>query len=172
MAACAFAGLVACAAIEEPALLPSVTTGVNPVQKVENHAALAASREPLLSPTVVAAVLLDEVSWPEGDAAEAAVEPEVAGPLDTGALEAGALEAALLAASLEGALLCEALEATAGADDAVDADVLAVAVPLVELHPASSTAAPRAAIRLMRFMCELLVVDAGVSSKQTRARSR
>jgi len=154
-----------------------VTTGVKPPQKVENHAALAASREPLLSPTVVVAVLLDEVSWPEeGDAAEAAVEPEVAGPLDTGPLDTGALEAALLAASLEGALLCEALEATAGAedaaDDAVDADVLAVAVPLVELHPASSTAAPRAAIRLMRFMCELLVVDAGVSSKQTRARPR
>lgn len=123
---------------------------------------LAASREVLESPTVVVTDLPDEVPAP----AEAA-----APPLDIGALEAAALEAGPEAMALAEGLLTGALEATVAADEATDAaadatevdDLLAVAVPVVELQPASSSAAPNAAVRLMRFMCWLLVVDAGRS---------
>jgi hypothetical protein len=128
-----------------------VTTGAKPPQKVENQAALAASRLVLASPTVVDADLLDEVSCPVGETSllDCAGEAGEAGL--TGALTAGAP-----AEPLADELLPAALETTAGVETAAEdigaADVFTVAVPLVELQPASSTAAPRAAIRLTRFM--------------------
>ena len=168
-----------CVAAEDELLnlvssLPLVMTGAAPVQKALNHAVLFASRPAVALPTVVGAFdVVDGALLSSDDDTEEVDDAEVADslePADCAALLVGAsLEAAELAAELAGDSVEAAELAGAMLDDIDDIglditldevtaaleldDVADAVVPLVELHPASSTAAPvRAAIKVVRFI--------------------
>lgn len=142
------------------------TTGAVPVQKAVNHSVLFASRAPVASPTVVVGGAVREELASSDDDGELSTTLELAE--DSGLLEAVSLEAASLDdASLDDAELAgDMLEDIELAGDMLDDialddvataldvdDVDGAAVPLVELHPASRTAAPvSAAIRVVRFI--------------------
>ena len=164
-----------CVAAEDELLnlvssLPLVMTGAAPVQKALNHAVLFASRPAVALPTVVGAFdVVDGALLSSDDDTEEVDDADVADslePADCAALLVGAsLEAAELAgdsveaAELAGAMLddiddiglditLDEVTAALELDDVADA-----VVPLVELHPASSTAAPvSAAIKVVRFI--------------------
>jgi hypothetical protein len=143
------------------------TIGVKPVQNVDSQAALCTSKPPEVLPTVVVGAFEVRDELDVLAALEAVSELLVGASLDAAGLVAPVTPAAAELAGdvLDAASLAEAvpediaLEDTATEDIELD-DVAAAlelgagaAMPLLELHPVRSTAAPvSAAIRVVRFI--------------------